>query len=262
MLDGLTTKELNTFIRAQPDTMVDLARIIEAAAKLGVFDYIHAATAVTKAGHLLKEEKSKLESISSDSNFHFAAVVRVARPFIGKMQTRHLANFIWALGCSCSPLANVIDHEILEELIEASKLTMDEFSAQALSNTAWSLAAMGHDDPDFTSQLLAAAIPKLQEFAPQDFSNMVYALAKQKGHGGAPNPGDLDLFLKEFVVYASAKLESFQDQPMRNTFWALFVLGYHDLSFQQRARAAFESKKHMFSPRDRVKMRTWIDKLA
>ena len=235
--------------------MEDLLRIVREAATLEVFNYIHAAAIVTNGGHLLKKESS-LTAASQ-----FSAIVRVARPYIGKMKERALANFMWALGCSGRKLITADEKDILEELIGASRLTLDNFNAQDASNTAWSLAVMEHDDPVFMTQLLAAATPKLPGFSPQALSNLAYALAKQKQRG-APDPQGLEVFLGELVLSAAEQLGCFSAQALSNTSWALGVLGYRDLNFLSRVQAICESGEIRLSPREKVNMKMWLAKLS
>jgi hypothetical protein len=49
--------------------------------------------------------------------------------------------------------------------------------AQALANTAWALATLGHADGDFMVALLKAAEPQLRNFKPQELANTAWALA-------------------------------------------------------------------------------------
>ena len=223
--------------------MEDLLRIVREAATLEVFNYIHAAAIVTNGGHLLKKESS-LTAASQ-----FSAIVRVARPYIGKIKERALANFIWALGCSGRKLITADEKDILEELIGASRLTLDNFNAQDASNTAWSLAVMEHDDPAFMTQLLGVALPKLHKFTPQNVANMVYALAKQKQRG-APDPGGLDVFLKELVQSATEQLADFNAQNVSNTAWSLAVLEHDDPVFISQLIAVARPKLSAFTPHD------------
>ena len=230
--------------------MEALSHVVQEAAKLEAFDDIHAAAAVTRAGNLLKEEKSsETRSISADSTRQFAAIVRVARPFIGNMKERALTNFIWALGCSGMPLAAADDDAVLEELIDAARLTLDNFNAQDLSNTAWSLAVLGHGDSVFMTQLVATAMPKLHEFIPHDLANMVYALAKQKQHG-SPGPRGLDMFLKELTRSATEQLSGFNCQALSNTAWSLAVMRHDDPVFMAGLLAAAIPKLREFKPQE------------
>ena len=252
-LDGLkslkNTKDLNSFIKTQ-NNMEVLSRIVQEAGKLEVFDNIHAATAVTRAGHLLKEEKSLTKSISTDSTRQFSAiVVQVARPFIGEMKEQALGNFIWALGCFGRPLATAADKEILEELLDASRMNLDTFKPQNVSNTAWSLAVLEHDDPVFMAELLTAARPMLRAFIPQALSNLIYALAKQKQRG-APDPRGLDVFLKEFVRSAMEQLSDFSAQALSNTAWSLATMGCDEPDFMEQLLTAAMPRLHDFLPQN------------
>ena len=245
-LDGLNAMQLTRFIKSQHN-VENLSRIVQEAAILEMFNYIHASTAITRAGHFLKEEKSS-RRISAASTRHFSAIVQVARPFIGTMDPRGLATFIWALGCPGSQLATVDDKETLEELLRAAQLILDNFSAQALSNTAWSLAVMEHDDdPVFMAQLLIVSRSKLREFDPQSLSTFVYALARQKKRG-APDPGGLDVFLKELVQSATVQLSGFKPQDLSNTAWSLAVMEHDDPVFMTQLLAAAKQKLHEFIP--------------
>ena len=54
---------------------------------------------------------------------------------------------------------------------------LSDFKAQALSNSLWALAKLGHVDCSFKSRLLQAARAQLQGFQPQDVSNTAFARA-------------------------------------------------------------------------------------
>ena len=290
-LDGLSIKELNSLINAQ-NQMEDLSRIVQAAALLEIFDYIHAATAVTTAGHLLKEEKENkspmTKTISPESAYQFAAIIRV-----DNFKPQALSNTAWSLavmehddpvfmtqllaaatpklpGFSPQALSNLAyalakqkqrgapDPQGLEvflgELVLSAAEQLGCFSAKALSNTAWAMAIIGHDDPVFMTQFIVAARPKLHEFKPQELSNMAYALAKQK-QPGTPDPQGLDAFMKELVQTATEQLGGFSVRDMCAIAWAMSRLGYRDLNFQLRARAIIESRGDMLSRRQRANLK-------
>ena len=249
-LDGLNAMQLTRFIKAQVN-VENLSRIVQEAATLEVFNYIHASTAITRAGHFLKEEKSSLMTTSVASTRQFSAIVQVARPFIGTMDARGLTTFIWALGCSGSTGSRLAigDKEVFEELLDAARLNLENFSAQALTNTAWSLAVMEYDDPVFMTQIVAAAKPKLREFNQQDLSSMVYALAKRKQRGAA-DPQGLDMFMNELVQSTTEQLDGFNPQQLSNTAWSLVIMGHDDPVLMAQIIVASRPKLHTFTPLD------------
>ncbi len=62
--------------------------------------------------------------------------------------------------------------------VASGKLRDPNTVPQNLSNVAWALAVLGHEDRAFMGELLAAAQAQLPAFEPQHLSNTVWALAK------------------------------------------------------------------------------------
>ncbi|KAG1660825.1 hypothetical protein FOA52_010250 [Chlamydomonas sp. UWO 241] len=62
-------------------------------------------------------------------------------------------------------------------LLKEAMPRLRDFKPQALSNTLWALATLGHTDGAFMSVLLKEAAPRLRDFNPQELANTVWALA-------------------------------------------------------------------------------------
>jgi hypothetical protein len=134
--------------------------------------------------------------------------------------------------------------------VASGKLRDPGTAPQALSNVAWALAVLGHEDRAFMGELLAAAQEQLPAFEPQGLSNTAWALAKLGLHvdsgdtrslvelqGQPPNAqsgrpkAQLQRFLDALADEAAGRLgpglpsaAKWSSQHLANTIWAFSEL--------------------------------------
>ncbi len=109
----------------------------------------------------------------------------------------------------------------------SGKLRDPDTVPQNLSNMAWALAVLGHEDRAFMGEVMAAAGGQLRHCSPQDLSNMAWALAKLCLHvdGGmsgslvAPGVGDGSRSLGEQLDQPSSASPRSKGQPKAQA-WA------------------------------------------
>jgi hypothetical protein len=91
--------------------------------------------------------------------------------------THDIANLLWAYAKAADGIQVVIDGQLLDAIAGAAPLRINEFSPQALSNTAWSFATLNHDAPALFDAIARAAQLQINEFSPQALSNTAWSFA-------------------------------------------------------------------------------------
>jgi len=65
----------------------------------------------------------------------------------------------------------------MQSIAAAARARIHEFQVQEISNTSWSFATLGLQNPTLRDALSSAAIARITEFGLQDLSNTVWAMA-------------------------------------------------------------------------------------
>ena len=119
---------------------------------------------------------------------------------------------------------------------------MDEFNAQALANTAWTLSTVAQLDAQLFTALAKTAERRAGEFKPQGLANTAWAFATM----GQP---DAQMFTA-LARNVEQRLGEFKAQELANTAWALATVGPLDAQlFASLARMA-EQRVGEFKPQD------------
>jgi hypothetical protein len=94
------------------------------------------------------------------------------------------SNVLWALAVLHRDGGERVDPAGVAALVGVArgKLRDPDTVPQDLSNVAWALAKLGHEDRAFMGELLAAAQEQLPAYVPQHLSNTAWALAKLSLH--------------------------------------------------------------------------------
>ena len=106
--------------------------------------------------------------------------------------------------------------ELFDAISETATPKLRSFNPQALANTAWAFATVGHSSPELFDAISETAIPKLRSFNPQGVANKAWAFATV-GHS---SPELFDALSET----AMPKLGSFNPQALANMAWAFAVL--------------------------------------
>jgi hypothetical protein len=119
------------------------------------------------------------------------------------------SNALWALAVLHRDRGELVEPADIAALVgvASGKLRDDDTDPQALSNIAWALAVLKHEDRAFMGELLAVAKAQLPAFKPQELSNTLWAAATL----GLPLPPS---FLSAFLAAAGAQLPAFKPQAL------------------------------------------------
>jgi hypothetical protein len=143
-----------------------------------------------------------------------AALLAVGGAKLRSERLQGTSNVLWALAKLIEHGKERIDPAGVAVLVgvASGKLRAPDTVSQNLSNIAWALAELGHEDCTFMGELLAAAQEQLPAFQPQELSNTVWAAATL----ALPLPAS---FLGAFLAAAGAQLPAFKPQELSNTVW-------------------------------------------
>ncbi|KAI8475198.1 MAG: hypothetical protein J3K34DRAFT_81959 [Monoraphidium minutum] len=254
---GPSTKWLTSLVQEAPD----LAALEQLEAQHGgSFNFIHAAAAFTRAGHLAAAHRAP------------AAVHPLMRrlwqrlqPQLSQCSTWALANIVWACGkvgfaeaplldaCMAQLCASSVDmnskdaanalyaaallnnggYRIGEwqalQLVAAVVQRWQEADRQSIANVLWAAATLElplakHE----WEQLLAALAAQAQRLVPQDVSNTLWAAAKRKAEFAVAVAGDVTAVEVALLQLAAAvggeQVAGITPQQVSNSLWALSEL--------------------------------------
>ena len=112
------------------------------------------------------------------------------------------------------------DMSHFEYLVEVARSFMPEMKSRELTTFLYALAKAGQYKEGLIKEILALTQPKLRDFAPQAFSNTIWALATL-------NYLDGSAFVSQLMKEIETKLRDFNPQNLTNTVWALAVLDHN-----------------------------------
>jgi len=126
--------------------------------------------------------------------------------------------------------------------ISSSSNKSDIFNSQAIANTVWAFATVGHTNPHLFDSISQLALMKLDSFNSQEIANTVWAYATV--HHPAPA-----LF---FAISQSPlpKLNTFNSQELANTLWAFATLSHPAPEFFDAVSNLAVSKLNTFNSQE------------
>ena len=129
-----------------------------------------------------------------------------------RFQPRPVANAVHGLAGVVSATGYAPGEHVWEALAAKSLSFMNQFSTQALANTAWAYATAQHPAPALFDAIAAEATPRLREFDPQALTNTAWAYATAQHASPA--------LLNAIAAEAAPRVHEFKPQALTNMVWA------------------------------------------
>ena len=222
----------------------DLGRVV--AAHGVAFNYIHVPAALTSFQRLVRGS-IRPEGPAAALMAQLVTMLRQKTPELG---AQGVSNSLNAL----AKLERDDDPGLVSALITRGHAELRTFTEQALANTIWAMATLGHQDPAFTTALLVEARNKLPTFNEQNLANTIWAMAKL----GNQDPA----FTSALLVEAGNKLPTFNEQNLANTIWAMAKLGHQDPAFTNALLVEARNKLPAFNAQELASTLWAMEKLG
>ncbi|EFJ51245.1 hypothetical protein VOLCADRAFT_87862 [Volvox carteri f. nagariensis] len=150
-----------------------------------------------------------------DQMLHVAA--KQAQRIAPLFKEQELSNMLWALG----KMSLRDQPQVLEALMEETRVKLPAFLPQGISNVAWALASVGHPDMQFLDQVVAQCGNQLAAFDVQALANLVWAMASL----GYYKPQFVGAVVNECL---GRGLDRLSPQNLSNILWGCATLNHRD----------------------------------
>jgi len=164
----------------------------------------------------------------------FDGMMSTAIRKLDKFDSQNLANTVWAYATVKYPAPQLFDAVSEAALTATTSMSsannssdsntgnkLDTFNSQAIANTVWAFASMGHYTPSsklFLDALAKSAIKKLGQFNSQEMAITTWGYATLNH----PSPKLFDAISYQAIQ----KLPTFNSQGIANTVWAYATMGH------------------------------------
>ena len=129
-----------------------------------------------------------------------------------RFQPRPVANAVHGLAGVVSATGYAPGEHVWEALAAKSLSFLNQFSTQALANTAWAYATAQHPAPALFDAIAAEAAPRMHQFDPQALTNTAWAYATAQH--ASPD------LLNAIAAEAAPRVREFKPQALTNMAWA------------------------------------------
>jgi len=165
----------------------------------------------------------------------FDAMIPIVMEKLDNFDSQNLANTVWAYATVQHPAPQLFDAVATAALAATTNANattrsatnsssgnkLDTFNSQAIANTVWAYASMGHYTPNsklFLDALSTSAIKKLNFFNSQEMAITLWGCATLN-HSSSK-------FFDAVSHHAIQKLPTFNPQEIANTVWAYAHMGH------------------------------------
>jgi len=170
--------------------------------------------AYAKVGHSSSSSKELFEVASQ-------SVIRQISQF---RSSQTITNTMWAyakmMGDHSTSSPSYLP-KLFDVLTKAAIRQIHTYSSQALANTVWSCAKVGHTSPELFDAISREAIQKMDRFSSQNIANMVWAYTKV----ATSTPLTKELF-NAAARSAIERIDTFKSQELGNMLWSYAKAGH------------------------------------
>lgn len=168
---------------------------------------------------------------------------------------REISTVVWSLAKLQQPTPLSLLDAVCCSLQERPQL-LQEATPQAVVNIAWSLACWGCNGHALLGHVLSTARGLVPRFKAQDYSNLLWAVARLAYEDGAEpgtvvgSSGDRDSsygarirdMVQQLTRGAAPLLPTFSDQALSTAVWACQELKHRDLQFLRAACSTLQNR--------------------
>lgn len=192
------------------------------------FDYVHVATAFHRLATLIKKAPQRRQSPKSCGVNQRTRQIAQQREaiellsgravlLIDTFEARAVSNIWWA----CATMRQTPSPLLLENLLQRSFETCNDFAPQTIANTLWSMATLRIPPPTKLLRVLATrAIEMEKDFQPQVLASSLWSLATMVPLG-IEVPFDM---VRTLLTRSHDLAPHFEQQDLSNTMWAVAAL--------------------------------------
>lgn len=132
------------------------------------------------------------------------------------------------------------DKGLPEQISAAALRKLDQFSPQNLSNMLWSFVYLQHKDSKLLVEASAKVRDFITQFKPQELSNVIWALASMEYYD--------ENLLRALASQTLFLVHDFKEQELSNTLWAFAKLKYYDKQLFEYLCHHASTKVSLFLP--------------